>query len=65
MGLGSTEILVVVLMLVLLFGAKRIPGLARGLGKSVISFRAGMRGETSDSDNVSEVDSSTGGKAGS
>lgn len=40
---GLTEILIVVLIIVLLFGAKRIPGLARGLGKSVTSFKAGMR----------------------
>ena len=40
---GLTEILIVLLIIVLLFGAKRIPGLARGLGKSVTSFKAGMR----------------------
>ena len=39
---GLTEILIVVLIVVLLFGAKRIPGLARGIGKSVTSFKAGM-----------------------
>ncbi len=45
MGLGLPEILIVLLIVVLLFGAKRIPGLARGIGKSVTSFKAGMREE--------------------
>lgn len=42
---GLPEILIVLLIVVLLFGAKRIPGLARGIGKSVTSFKAGMREE--------------------
>ena len=42
---GLTEILIVLAIIILLFGAKRIPGLARGLGKSVTSFKAGMREE--------------------
>lgn len=45
MAPGLTEILIVVVIIVLLFGAKRIPGLARGLGKSVTSFKAGLREE--------------------
>ena len=35
MAPGLTEILIVLLIVVLLFGAKRIPGLARGIGKSI------------------------------
>lgn len=45
MGLGLPEILIVLLIVILLFGAKRIPGLARGIGKSITSFKAGMREE--------------------
>lgn len=45
---GLTEILIVLAIIILLFGAKRIPGLARGLGKSVTSFKAGMREEPDD-----------------
>ncbi|MDE0299374.1 MAG: twin-arginine translocase TatA/TatE family subunit [Candidatus Poribacteria bacterium] len=48
MGLGLPEILIVLLIVILLFGAKRIPGLARGIGKSVTSFKAGMREEPED-----------------
>ena len=53
---GLTEILIVVLIIVLLFGAKRIPGLARGIGKSVTSFKAGMREEPEDEEDNQESD---------
>jgi len=42
-NLGTTEILLIVLVLVLLFGARRIPELARGLGRGVQEFKSGMR----------------------
>ena len=51
---GLTEILIVLAIIILLFGAKRIPGLARGLGKSVTSFKAGMREEPENEKNEKE-----------
>jgi sec-independent protein translocase protein TatA len=53
---GLTEILIVVLIVVLLFGAKRIPGLARGIGKSVTSFKAGIREKPEDEEVDQESD---------
>ena len=41
-NLGTTEILLIVLVIVLLFGARRIPELARGLGRGVREFKEGM-----------------------
>ena len=38
-GLGSTEILVILFIVLLLFGAKKLPELARGLGKSMNEFK--------------------------
>lgn len=38
---GMTEILLIMLVLVLLFGAKRIPELARSLGRSLSEFKKG------------------------
>lgn len=38
-GLGSTEIMVILFIVLLLFGAKKLPELARGLGKSVSEFK--------------------------
>lgn len=41
-GLGTTELLVIMLVVLLLFGGKKIPELMRGLGKGVRSFKDGM-----------------------
>jgi sec-independent protein translocase protein TatA len=37
-GLGATEIVLIVLALLLLFGGKKIPELMRGLGKGIREF---------------------------
>ena len=42
-GLGTTELLVIFGILILLFGAKRIPELASGLGKSIGNFKRAVR----------------------
>lgn len=44
-SLGWPEILIIALVVVLLFGAKRIPEIARGLGEGIRSFRTAMRGD--------------------
>ena len=41
-GLGMQEILVIALIVLLLFGGKKIPELLKGLGKGVKSFKEGM-----------------------
>ena len=42
MGIGWTEILLIALVVLLLFGGKKIPELMRGLGKGVKSFKDGV-----------------------
>ena len=42
MNIGWQEILLILLIALLLFGAKKIPDLARGLGKGIREFRKGM-----------------------
>ena len=42
--IGTTEIILIVLLVLLLFGGKKIPELMRGLGKGVKSFKDGMNG---------------------
>ncbi len=44
MNLGPTEILLIVLVLVLLFGAKKLPELARGSGRALRIFKAETKG---------------------
>ena len=41
-NLGTTEIIIIVFVILLLFGGKKIPELMRGLGKGVRSFKEGM-----------------------
>jgi sec-independent protein translocase protein TatA len=41
-GLGMQEVLLIALVVLLLFGGKKIPELMRGLGKGVKSFKQGM-----------------------
>ena len=41
-NLGTGEILIIALVVLLLFGGKKIPELMKGLGKGVKSFKDGM-----------------------
>jgi sec-independent protein translocase protein TatA len=42
-GIGMQEVLVIALIVLLLFGGKKIPELMNGLGKGVKSFKEGMK----------------------
>lgn len=44
-GVGFQEIVVIALVVLLLFGGKKIPELMNGLGKGVRSFKEGMNGK--------------------
>lgn len=43
-GLGGSEMLIILLIILLLFGAKRIPDLARGLGRGIREFKDASAG---------------------
>lgn len=43
-GIGTQEILFIVLIVLLFFGGKKIPELMKGLGKGVRSFKDGING---------------------
>lgn len=45
MNLGIWEILLIALIVLLIFGGKKIPELMRGLGKGIRSFKDGMNGK--------------------
>ena len=42
-GLGTQELLFIILLILLFFGGKKIPELMKGLGKGVRSFKEGMK----------------------
>ena len=51
MSFGLPEIILVLLAVIILFGGKKIPELARGLGKSLSEFKKG-RNKTAEPENV-------------
>lgn len=46
--LGTQEIIIIALIILLLFGGRKIPELMKGLGKGVKSFKDGMNGTADD-----------------
>lgn len=59
-SLGATEILLIVLAILILFGAKKIPELAQGIGKGMKEFKKAVRDveddiKISDDDKKKEV----------
>lgn len=48
-GLGPTELIIILVILLVLFGGSRLPSLAKGLGESVRSFKKGIAEETEES----------------
>lgn len=66
LGLGWTELLIIFGVIVLLFGASKLPELARGSGRALRIFKAETKGLADDDDSderhdgpVGEIDSST------
>ena len=50
LGLSVQELVIILLIVVVLFGARRIPDIMRGLGQGVNSFKKGIRGEDDPAD---------------
>ena len=48
LGLGMPELIVILIVILLLFGAKKIPELMKGAGKGVRAFKDGMKEVTPD-----------------
>jgi sec-independent protein translocase protein TatA len=55
-GLGAPEILLILAVLVLLFGASKLPELARGSGRALRIFKAETKGLMDDDDEVAKTD---------
>jgi sec-independent protein translocase protein TatA len=44
-GIGASELLIILGICILLFGARRLPEIGSGLGKAIKGFRAGISGK--------------------
>lgn len=60
LNLGTGEIVIIVFVVLLLFGGRKIPELMKGLGKGVRSFKQGMNDI---SDEINSTDGATDKKA--
>lgn len=63
LGIGTQEILFIALIVLLLFGGKKIPELMKGLGKGIKSFKDGVNGiedTLKDSASMDKEDKDTG-----
>lgn len=50
-GLGIGELIVILLIVVLMFGGKKLPQLGASLGESIKSFKKGMKEDDKDDTN--------------
>ena len=50
-----TELLIVLTIILLVFGAKRVPQLGRSLGRGIRDFREGMAGASREGDDAAEL----------
>ena len=53
-NLGPMEMIIIVLVLLLLFGAKRLPGLAKGLGQGIREFKGAVDGAKKEIEDASD-----------
>lgn len=51
-GMGATELTIIVIVLLLMFGGKKIPELMRGLGKGMKEFKDASKGVDGNSNDV-------------
>jgi sec-independent protein translocase protein TatA len=54
--LGPTEIILIVLVVLLLFGGRKIPELMRGLGRGIKEFKDGMNNNTPEKEEKNKPD---------
>jgi sec-independent protein translocase protein TatA len=52
--IGTTELILILVVLLLLFGAKRIPDIARAVGKSMSQFKKGLKDVDFETDDSTE-----------
>ncbi|MBI5515904.1 MAG: twin-arginine translocase TatA/TatE family subunit [Deltaproteobacteria bacterium] len=53
-GMGPTELVIILVLVVLIFGAGKIPELGRGIGEGISNFKKGLREGSDDKLNTSD-----------
>lgn len=55
-GIGMQEVLLIVLVVLLFFGGKKIPELMKGIGKGVRSFKEGVNNVEKEIDEIKDIE---------
>ncbi|MDY0292204.1 MAG: twin-arginine translocase TatA/TatE family subunit [Desulfuromonadaceae bacterium] len=55
-GLGAQELLIVFGIVIVMFGAKRLPQLGSGVGKGIRNFKKGLNSDDDESNTLEEPD---------
>ena len=59
-GLGMSELVIILLIVIVIFGASRLPQLGKGLGEGIRNFKGSLKGgEEEDSKKESEQETSS------
>jgi sec-independent protein translocase protein TatA len=53
-GIGAPEIIIILVIVLLMFGGKKIPELMKGLGRGIKDFKDASKGETANSTSEAE-----------
>lgn len=57
-GLGTTELIIILVIVMVVFGASRLPQLGKGLGSGMRNFRDALKGEGGDDEKKDSLDKS-------
>lgn len=55
-GLGATELIIIFLIVLVIFGAKKLPEIGSGLGKGITNFKKAMKTPESLEDKASDAE---------
>jgi sec-independent protein translocase protein TatA len=58
-GIGPMELIIILLIVILLFGGKKIPEIAKGLGKGIRDFKSSLNNSDEEGKNLPKADGST------
>ncbi len=53
-GLGTTELIIILVIVILIFGVNKIPQLGKGIGEGIRNFKASLKEGREDSQNKDE-----------
>jgi sec-independent protein translocase protein TatA len=54
-GIGMTELMIILVIVLVVFGARKLPEIGSGLGKGIKSFKSGMSGKEEDQEDPSLI----------